>query len=584
MPKAIDVAESKCEEIVSPGHLLNSLPVSIGSDSQEKCCELPADSSVGERDAECLGASAVPEADKSNNLVPPSDEEDGAEFEYLTNPKLATQSSSLQHLRDHCKAHEQKLAATALKHLSRFMAHSYRLNRDVTSPKDFPTPTFAQFINFTQVCALQSENVVSSSTSSAAFSPVLQHYDSNGNYYPSPVPTTIPETVSQGIDAVSYSSDETMFVDSRKANTQENEKQSLDSDVVVKRESEPQTAEHTSDSVVIVNECSQNEAIYISDEADTQELINKLMTPGMGAQLRIDKTGSTQSEAPTNPTSESKAIETFPDNCENSSPSTTNNSSPQRPPSLCKRKLFGDLNTNLASPTNSSSTNFSDESQPIRLPPKPLSSRTNRSSTSRAANAKLHVQVNPTAGATTIVPLVPNVVSAAQINPTMSSRSFSSVHYHHPLYLKLTPFVEASFRFTSTGQLQMAVRFANHSHCHALDEESARRLLQLNGATQWTAARSLMQRNPSFAYEAARSPRQRDRPLGQRILHLLFETRNYVRDGVVIGQDLAGDEQSQSVLFKDLLRLGVANGSLDQSICPELRMCLRQRRQDLGLG
>lgn len=585
---------------------------------------------TAESEAECMPTTKL--ADKSGNIIPPSDDEDGAEFEYLTSSTPRKLQCAFVELRDHCKAQEKKLAAEALKHLTKFMAHTYRLNRDTTSKKDFPQPTFAQFIDFTKVCVLPSENVVSSSTS-CSFSPVLQRYDSNGNYYPSPVPTTIPETVSQDLELlVTYSSNETVPNGCNKTCTEmEKEKKtseatipSLDSDVIVKEETRSSDKENVDsskicteiklevksppavilplDSDVIVNECSPNLAICISDEDDTQELINKLMTPGINtiadhnhklpANLLPQSENTTLSDSDKITDSlKSEPHQTIDTTSSNTSENAqTPNPNHQR--SHLNRKLFGDLNTSSAQPT-SSSDNFSDESQPIRTPPQP---RTNQPSTSEAIKRLHVVQVNPIAAddddATRIDPQLLNVVSAAQINRTISScPSLSSSdhrhHHHHPLYLKLARIVAASFSFTSnTDRLQMSVQFAHHSHVDELNEESARRLLQLHGGHQWMAARSLIRHNPSYSYDAFDTSQQLRRSLGERTLNLLFKSRNFVRDGVVVIANEMLGESSRICYYRDVDQHASSDGSgsLDESVCVELRNCLRQRRLSLGLG
>lgn len=519
------------------------------------------------------------ELNASKNLVPPSDDEDVAEFEYLTGNTPVKQSiSSSQSLRDHCKEHERKLAAEALKHVSKFMAHTYRLNRDAISPKDFPQPTFAQFIAYTKVCTFPAENIVSSSTSSA-FSPVLQRYDSYGNYYPSPVPTTIPETVSQSF-AVSSESASGTLLDNSNAIKPEQDAQPLTKSML--------------DSVMFVPNSSPDEAICISDEDDTQELVNKLMTPGMNNLLKPKCAPQPEETTPTpsDPHTIVHSIaESPPRNSENRRTSlrlvhTLKTSSTAQKPN---RKLFADVNTNSTPlPTNSSSNNnFSDETQPIRLPPKPPTP--NKPSSTSKPNESLRVQVNPTASAANpiVPPHVYQVVSDAKITHTIpihgSHHSLFPARPHRQMYLKLATFVAASFHFvSSTDRMQTSVRFAHRSDCVELNEESTRMLLQLhNGDNVWMAVRSILHKHRNYKYAATESAKQiRRRSLGERILHLLFKSRNSVRDGLVV---VAHESLGERSLICSYPQLSVGSGSLDKSLCPEIRNCLRQRRLGLGL-
>lgn len=456
-----------------------------------------------------------PQPNQSENIVPPSDEEDETEFSYLTKDVSGSATSASQNLRDHCKAHEQQLAAEALKYISKFMAHTYRLNRDVTSPTYFPKPTFQHFISYTKVCALAAEENVGEITS-VAFSPVLQRYDSNGNYCPSPTLAKSTPTY--------HSSDTVRFEEIK----QEPRRSAVPA----------QQTLYDSESVVAL-ECSPNKVICISDEDDTQELIRQMLTPG------ISKQGTdTQHLKP-------MSIQT------------------KQPSS---RKLFADLRGNSAR----SNRNFSDDS-PIskRKNANKLAivDSADDQVNPKAAAPSIVAQVPK------VVSAAPILVHTIPCSPSMSS-VHQRLHRHQLFFLKLASIAEASFSISRTDRrLQLSVRFANRSHFEQFDEASAQQLLQMHGAKHWAAAQWLMrQQHSSYTYCATESEEtMRHRSLSERVLHVFLRSRTFVRDAVVVAPDLHDSQRSRVYRYKDA-PTDLYSGSLDEAVSAELRYRLRQHR------
>lgn len=112
-----------------------------------------------------------------------------------------------------------------------------------------------------------------------------------------------------------------------------------------------------------------------------------------------------------------------------------------------------------------------------------------------------------------------------------------------------------------------------------LTTESTRLLLQLPGIKQWSALCALVQRMNSFTFvlydETARTMR---RPIPEQVLCLLFKSRNYFRDGLVITPDSQTVGTSQAVRFMDINERPIC---LENALSPKILDKLKQRKEDV---
>lgn len=488
------------------------------------------------------------------------------------------------------------------------MANIYRLNRDAPSSKEFPQPSIDQFMAFCQNnnhTRLMDFEPISSSTSTC-FSPVLQRVDSDGNFHPSPIAidigSEIPDTISQHL-IVENSATPT--------DTSSPDETILNGSKTIKKEmtQHDQAAEtigthNTTDDVVFIDMQMEEGPICISDEESTQELINKLMTPGMDLcrpkNQPLVTTAHTSVADETNLTIGDMTVIDDPHQ------NTTSTVSPKsaKPPiriespesksfpktsSILKRRrtqeqLLKDANRVLVSSTTRTSSpktdNFSDESQPVTLPMR----------TRIDENLKKQVNQSPPVAVTQTVHQVSNAFSAtasliaSTLSNTNTAHQFPT-NSNANAYLKLTPIVAAHFTNAEIpNPFRLFIRFANRSHYDELDEQSARLILQMPSDSLWLQARTLFSQVSSFEYIASNSVEMiRRRPVVERAIHAMFRKRNYMRDGIAVTQESIG-QQSRVLRLINLPTTGLMEGRLSDALSPQLKASLCEHKRRLNLG